>query len=134
NRIRPSCRKENIAGSLNLDQHIERGPDVLLRLSGPQRMVKVLQSFENPGFATPVVYIFKARKPGVPSLRIRRQSRHHELEECFPLGFVKERPEGIVKIAETELNILFRVFARQRSQSEIRKVCRSHSPIEHLFP
>src|SRR5215475_8504863 len=47
-RIHPTGRKENVARSLNFDQQIERRLNVLLRLCGSERMVDILQAFENP--------------------------------------------------------------------------------------
>ena len=79
-RLRPSGRKEDVAGPLNLPR-ADRAPAARSATRGPpQRMIQIAQRFHHPWLATPIVHVAQSLECLFTHRRIGRQRRHHEGE------------------------------------------------------
>src|SRR4051812_7996214 len=84
-RVRPSLRKEDIAGPLDLGQQVESRTDVFLGRGGTQRVMKVAHGLEHPRFTPPVFHVAKTCEERVAYGRIGRYRGGDELELRLPI-------------------------------------------------
>src|SRR5213593_456204 len=55
--VHPIFGKENIAGALNVAQQFQGRPQVFFGLSGAQRVMQIMQSFDHPWFTAAILHI-----------------------------------------------------------------------------
>src|SRR5688500_2180422 len=72
--------EKDVAGTLDLSQHLEAGLNVSLRMSPAQRVIQEPQRVRHPGFAGAVLHAREATEEGVARIRIGRERRHDERE------------------------------------------------------
>ena len=70
--IHPARGEEDVAGALDLDQQVQRGTDMFFGVGRAQRMMKIVQSLEDPGLAPAVLHVLQAFKPGIPRFDMLR--------------------------------------------------------------
>src|SRR3954469_3073161 len=88
-RLGPARREEDVSGSLNLAEQFECRRHEPVRVNLSQRVIQVLERFDNPWLAAPIVHGAKPREGFLTDRWIGGQRRHDECKSRLAIRVLR---------------------------------------------